>query len=270
MTDHSEPRLYLDELHRLRVAKDHRAVDDLAEQIWETWLRGGVSEPLGLAAVCQVAFVSSLDAVADIQSGRGSSDDESAAARSRLWYARALTASASMDEANTVAMLMLMPMFQALDLGHHETALLIMDEIERVIDEHEHRLQAEAHADRRHPGVGLDMLRRVQHEKRGFILWRMERYVEALDQYRRAVTFTVDSTRDRTRCEIGIVLASIGMGLTGDAEPATHRWIEELAHLAERAEGNGWNDVAVPIRENIELMTVGITDAQQLTPIELE
>lgn len=270
MADYSKPRLHLDELHRLRIMKEHHAVDELAERIWETWLSGGVTEPLGLGAVCQVAFASSMGAGADVRSGRGSSVDESVAARSRLWYARALSATSSSDELNTVAMLMLMPMFQALDLGHHETALAIMDEIERVVDQHERRLRATPDGARRNPGVQLEVLRRVQHEKRGFILWRTGRYVEAFDQYSTAVTFTADATRDRARCEIAMILASIGIELTGDTPPDAARWIAELTEIAERAEGDGWNDVAVPVRENIELITLGITDAQQLTPIELE
>jgi hypothetical protein len=257
-------REHLDEIHNLRTAQDWVGVQRLADDSWRSWLNGEMAEPLGLGALCQTAFISALD-VDGTQGARSDDSRLQIAATAQLWRARATVAAALNGELNTIAMLLLPIAFQAYSHGFPETTLAIFEEIAAVGDEIERRGLGDI------PGVKLAVLRRVYHEKRGWLLWRLKRYEESKNSYVLALPFSPNPSRDRVRVEAGVELASLGVEEEASGHFNPRAAAERFRQLEQRARAGGWLDVAVRLGANAEGLEDGrIQGVQQLLPMEIE
>lgn len=270
MATYEYPAALLDEINRLRVEKQVRAVDELADAVWAAWSSGAVVEPLGIAAVCQVAFISARDA-----REKGS---ESIFAKAQLWRARACAAAVQTGELNTMAMLMIPLAFQASGLGQHTSAVAIVAEMGYLVDEFERREEAReaaCHRDgsefRRSPGVPLAVLRRAQHEKAAYLFWRQCNYVESLAAYRRARPFAAADTRDAIRLDGGELLAQLGIEEEATGEFNVADASVAFRVLADAASTGAWLDVKGPLRRNAEALAARrISTVQDLETVEIE
>lgn len=258
--DYTCPREWLDELNQLRFERKARRVQEIAGGIWAAWSAGAVEDPLGVAAVCQVAFLSALEA-----------DDDDIARQAQLWRVRGYAAAVQTGELNAMAMLLIPFAFEARDRGDYETALAIMAEMAPLIDAFEEHERARPAGDWPTPGVRLHVLRRAQHEKSGYLLWRQGRYADALEAYRTARAFAAAGTRDEVRIDAGELLAILGRDeLAGAAIDAVNA-SERFRDLADRSKAGGWLDVERPLRRNAEMLASRqAPTVQDLEPVEIE
>lgn len=262
--------MMLDEINRLRVEKEVRAVDELAERIWAVWSAGEVTHPLGMAAVCQVAFISSRDAYED---GLGH-----IFAKAQLWRARACSVAVRTGELNTMAMLMIPLAMQAEGMGQHETAVAVMEEMGHLVDEFERQEAARQLACsgngedfRRAPGVSLAVCRRAQHEKVGYLLWRHGEYAASLAAYRGARPYATADTRDWIRLDGGELLAQLGLDEQSEDGFDAAAASTAFSALAQASRIGGWLDVEGPLRRNAQALAEGrISTVQDLEPLEIE
>lgn len=248
----------IDRINELRFASDQVGVHRLALQVWSAWQSGDVANPVGLGALCQVAFVNGVDtkvpADAPVDDPR-----REVAAHAQLWRARATAAATMNGELNTTAMLLVPLAMLTQAQGFANTALSILDEVRSLADVIEHRGAPEL------PGVNLNIVRRVAHEKRGWVLWRERRYAESLESYDEARPFTFEPSRDRLRVDAGRLLASLGIGRIDVREGA-----RQFRELEVQGRAGQWIDVAERLARNVELLEGGEVDVQQLIPMEIE
>ena len=257
----TRPADVLDEIHRLRTQRNAVAVDALATSVWDAAQSGTLLETAGLGAVCQAAFVSAT-AVRGVDDGTQASAVKDNAL---LWRARAHGASVENGELNTQAMLLIPLAFEANGRGLTDVALAILEEVGRLADEIERCGLTSA------PGVSLQLVRRVQHEKRGYLLWRRERYADGLDAYSEATHFVAPNTRDEGRVAAGRFLCELGLEQEASETIDLHRAASSFDHLADIAEAGEWADVSEPLRRNARALREGrASGVQELEPVEHE
>lgn len=247
-----DPRAHLDEINELRVRVRTQEVVDLADRIRRSW-EGSDESPLGLGAVCQVAFVALMDV------GR--------VAEAQVWRARAMIEGSQAGEPNTVAMLAVPLALTTRDyvdepaLSATDAALQIMAEIGRAAD----RLQRGEWSG---PGNSLSVLWRAYYEKSGYVAWRAGRYDDALSWYQQARPHVRSDTRDNLRLDAGEVLCRLGQdqaaGILDTVEAG--RTFERFHRSAD----GRWDDIAEVFEANVARLARGIEDVQDLVPVEVE
>lgn len=244
------PSDQLDRLVTLRVAGEFAQVERLVEEMWTACSEGRLDSH-GLAAACQVAFLAA--------SAGGRTSD------AILWRARACSAAVQVNDLHTMAMLLVPFAFNASAAGDTEAALQVMVEVGRLAD------LIEKERDGHRPGVSLTTIRRVQYEKAGYLLWRAERYDEALRNYRLARPYAVVGTRDSLRLDAGEFLCELGcLERSGSPlDPLTSA--DTFRRLADVAAREAWLDIDVPLRSNADALLAGlVTTVQRLRPVEIE
>ncbi len=215
-------------------------------KVWAAWEEGRIGDPVGLGAVCQVAFVNAMDTKVTADSGPGDPLRE-VASSAQLWRARASLAATMNGELNTTAMLLAPMAMQAFAQGYSDsgfgnipgsTRLLVMRSSDAV--------------SKMPPGGSLSVLRRASYEKQGWILWRQGRYREARSAYEDALSHTTDVSRDRVRVDAGLLLVSLGIeedefGSFDGTQAALC-----LRDLEARALDGQWIDVALRLGANAD------------------
>lgn len=242
----------LDEIHRRRFGRDLTGVLDVAEEVWAAATDWDPEQRVGLASLCQTTFVALVDA-----------GDPDSLARAPLWRARATRVAAETGELATAAMLLVPIAHDAADRGYVETALAVLDEVGAVADEVERRGEGRT-------GPPLSVLRRAHLEKQGHILWRVERYAEAVEKYQGAAAVARPG-RDALRVAGGLLLARLGLQVERGEVIERADAAAELQAIADAAFEAGWNDVAEPARRSaVLLLAPGAIDVQRLAPFEIE
>ena len=260
------PRELLDEVNERRVRRDTQGVLALCEECWSSYRDGSLLDPVGLAAVLQVGFLATL------QDGHPTT---------QLWRARAMCVAAQTGELKTTALLLVPHMSnlagEAIDTREagdleraaalFESALAVLDEVDSLRQTIEKQMTDGAPEP---PGVPIRVLRRVCWEKRGYLLWRAERYDDAAVAYDEATLYIEGDDRGVIRVKAGKALCVAAVQSKGgsiESEPL----LPALTELLSEAVAGGFADVAERLEMNIELLGQSEPPkAHDLVSIELE
>jgi hypothetical protein len=250
------PADHLDELQRLRVAKQTDELRERATEIWDRWCSDGYDADTGIAAVCQQAFA-----------GLIRDDFEEA----QVWRARGSAMAAWETDLPTMAMLVLPIAFRAADIGRLDDALEVMDLLPRLARAAEVRSAGQTR-----PGVPTSVVLRSYDEKSGYYLWKAEQYERSAERYAaaaRSVGRNAEDpdSRDAVRVDGGALLAELGVTSTDGVIAHPEHAARQFDDLADRADAGPWFDCADPMRRNAEGLRDGtIRRVQDLHHLEAD